>query len=221
LFPNSPEALIEMAISLCWEKWAKRSPREEFREISDLARRVMLLDPDDCRGYWIAAIAEGWLGNVTASLSLLRHAIEIAPSFEPAHAQLGTMLNLSDQPEQALQALNLALTLSPNDTHLFFRYSEIAMSWMQQRRYDLSVEWADRALILRPGYWYAQTIKIHSLVQNGDWESAHRLGDEFRRSHPHFNKDYLEWVPFADRSWVQRLAASVHIATDGALCQVP
>jgi tetratricopeptide (TPR) repeat protein len=221
MFPNAPEALIEMAISLCWEKWAKRSPREEFREISDLARTVMQLDPDDCRGYWIAAMAEGWLGNLPVSVSLLRRAIEIAPSFEPAQAQLGAMLNLSDQPEQALKSLDLALTLRPNDTHLFFRYNEIAISWMRLQRYDLCIEWVDRALILRPGYWFAQTIKIHALVQNGDWEGAHKLGDEFRRSHPNFTRDYLEWVPFFDRNWVQRLSASVNIATDGALCQVP
>jgi tetratricopeptide (TPR) repeat protein len=221
LSPNALEGRIEKAISLCWEKWAKRSPREEFREIADLARRIMLLDPDDCRGYWIAAIAESWLGNLPASLVLLKRAVEIAPSFEPAHAQLGTMLNLLDRPEEALEAVNLALTLSPNDTHLFFRYSEMAMAWLRLRHYDRAIDWSDRALILRPGYWYAQTIKIHALVQGGDWEAAHRMGEEFCRSHPNFNQDYLEWVPFFDRTWVQWLSASVHIATDGALCPTP
>jgi len=217
LFPNSPEALIEKAIALGWEKWARRSPREEFREIADLARRIMLLDPDDCRGYWLAGIAAGWLGNQIASLGLLRRAIEIAPSFEPAHAQLGTMLNLLDQPERALESLNFALGLSPNDTHLFFRYSEMANSWLQLQRYDLCIEWADRALILRPGYWYAQTMKIHALVQANDCEGARKMGEDFRRLHPSFHQDYLEWIPFFDRTWVRRLYASLEIATDGGL----
>jgi len=221
LAPNSPEALTEKAIALAWEKWAKRAPRQEFYELSDFARRIMLLDPDDCRGYWLAGIAEGWLGNHTASIALLRRAIDIAPSFEPAHAQLGTMLNLSDRPEEALQSLHLALKLSPNDTHLFFRYNEIAISWLQLQRYDLCIEWSDRALILRPGYWYAQAIKIHALVETQDWEGARKMGEGFHISHPNFSQDYLEWVPFSDRAWVRRLSASLRLATRGAFCQAP
>ena len=119
-----------------------------------------------------------------------------------------------------MQLLNFALGLSPNDTHLFFRHTEIAFSWLLLRRYDLCIDWVDRALLIRPGYWYAQTIKIHALVQLGDYDGASKIGEEFLELHPSFSQEYLEWVPFSDRSWVKQLSASVQIATGGALCKV-
>jgi tetratricopeptide (TPR) repeat protein len=214
--PRSSEAVIQKAVAFAWEKWAQRAPRADFWALANLARQVMLLDPDDSRGYWLAGVAETWLGNSNTAVAWLRRAIDIEPTFEAAHAQLGSTLNLADRPQDALDALSIALGLSPNDTHLFFRYSECALSLLLLGRFEESVAQAERALLLRPGYWFAQTIRLHAYTQLGRPDEARRAAVELRRLHPDFSEDYLTWVPFVDRAWPRRLWASVHAALLGS-----
>ena len=212
LAPRSSEAVIQRAVAFAWEKWAQRAPRSDFFALADLARQAMLLDPDDSRGYWLAGVAETWLGNSNAAVAWLRRAIEIEPTLEAAHAQLGSALNLADRPQEALDALATALSLSPNDTHLFFRYSESALSLLLLGRFEESAAQAERALLLRPGYWYAQTLRLHAYAQLGRLDEARSAAVELRRMHPDFSEDYLAWVPFVDRAWPRRLWASVRVA---------
>ena len=212
LAPRSSEAVIQKAVAFAWEKWAQRAPRSDFFALADLARQVMQLDPDDSRGYWLAGVAETWLENSNAGVAWLRRAIEIEPTFEPAHAQLGSALNLADRPQEALDALAIALSLSPNDTHLFFRYTECALSLLLLGRFEESAAQADRALLLRPGYWYAQTLRLHAYAQLGRLDDARRAAAELKRLHPDFSEDYLAWVPFVDRAWPRRLWTSVRMA---------
>lgn len=207
--PRSPEALIQSATALCWEKWARRAPRHQFAEIRDLSRRAILLDPDDCRGYWLAGVAETWLRNPAASIGLLTHAIELNRSFEPAHAQLGSTLNLFDRPKDALNCLTHALELSPNDTHVFFRYAEIGLSWSRLGDQARAIDWLDRALLQRPAYWYARILKINALVEADDLAGARAAGRELRTAHPKFGLSDLEWVPFFDPASTDRLRVSL------------
>ncbi len=207
--PESAEVLIQKTTTLCWEKWARRAPRNEFSVIRDLARRAILINPDDCRGYWLAGVAETWLRNPAAAIGQLTRAIEINPCFEPAHAQLGSTLNLCDRPEDALKSLDYALMLSPYDTHVFFRYTELGVSRSILGEYERAVEWMDRALLQRPAYWYAHVVKIHALISSGDEVGAKTAGREFAALHPRFSRATIDWIPFLDRRWVDRLCSSL------------
>jgi tetratricopeptide (TPR) repeat protein len=207
--PESAEVLIQKTTTLCWEKWARRAPRSEFSTIRDLARRAILINPDDCRGYWLAGVAETWLRNPAAAIGQLTRAIEINPCFEPAHAQLGSTLNLCDRPEDALKSLERALMLSPYDTHVFFRYTELGVSRSMLGEYEAAVDWTDRALLQRPAYWYAHVIKIHALISNGDEIAAKAAGRELTAMLPRFSRAAIEWIPFLDQRWVSRLCGSL------------
>lgn len=207
--PESAEVLIQKTTTLCWEKWARRAPRSEFSVIRDLARRAILINPDDCRGYWLAGVAETWLRNPAAAIGQLTRAIEINPCFEPAHAQLGSTLNLCDRPEDALKSLDYTLMLSPYDTHVFFRYTELGVSRSILGEYERAVEWTDRALLQRPAYWYAHVVKIHALISSDDEIGAKAASREFAALHPRFSRAAIDWIPFLDRRWVDRLCSSL------------
>jgi TolB-like protein len=210
--PASFEAHIQATHALAWEIWAGREPKERFNEICELARRAMLLDPDDCRGYWLAGVAETWLRNPATALGLLDQAIAINPSLEPAHAQLGGTLNLCGRPADAVGHLQTALRLSPNDQHAFYRFGELAMTFNMLGRWQEALEYADRAIILRPAYWYARMIKVHTLVQTGELKAASRAMQLLLEAQPQFSRAFVEWIPFVDRSRVDRICESIDSA---------
>jgi TolB-like protein/Flp pilus assembly protein TadD len=212
LNPASFEAHIQATHALAWEIWAGRQPKEKFNEICERARRAMLLDPDDCRGYWLAGVAETWLRNPATALGLLDQAIAINPSLEPAHAQLGGTLNLCGRPADAIGHLQTALRLSPNDLHAFYRFGELAMTFNMLGRWQEALEYADRAIILRPAYWYARMIKVHTLVQTGEFKAANGAMQSLLEVKPQFSRAFVEWIPFVDRSWVDRICESIDLA---------
>jgi tetratricopeptide (TPR) repeat protein len=211
--PASSEALIQKGIALGWELWARRAARNEMVELAAVARRIMLLDPDEARGYWMAGVAETWLGNYNAAIGWLRRAIEIDATLETAYAQLGSTLNLADRPAEGAEALEIAMSLSPNDMHLFFRHSELAISFMLRGCFDQAIEWADSALLLRPRYWFAEVIKIHALVEGKRLEAAQGLYRDLIQRQPDIGREYFNWGPFVGCSWTGRILASLEVAS--------
>ena len=214
--PASSEAQIQKGIALGWELWARRAARNEMVELAAVARRIMLLDPDEARGYWIAGVAETWLGNYNAAIGWLRRAIEIDITLETAYAQLGSTLNLADRPAEGAEALEIAMSLSPNDMHLFFRHSELAISFMLRGGFEQAIEWADSALLLRPRYWFAEVIKIHALVELNRLEAARDLRRDLVQRQPDIGPDYFNWGPFVGCTWTGRILTSLEIAANGS-----
>ena len=204
LDPTSSEAQILSTHAMMWLIWTGRHPASQVAEMRKQAQRAMLADPEDGRGYWLAGTAETWLLNTAAALELLRQSIELNPSLAIAHAQLGCTLNLNNRPAEAKGHLNLARRLSPFDVHLFFVFGELAMNANLSGDYRGATDFADLSISRRHNYWFAHMVKIDALYRLGDRGAATRALRELLELRPRFSKAYLEWIPFVDRSWVDR-----------------
>jgi hypothetical protein len=100
----------------------------------------------------------------------------------------------------------MAYRLSPNDIQAFFIIGELAMAhWMLGQHAEAIVE-ADQSLIRRPAYWYAAVVKINSLVATKNLAEARRTLEELLSVKSDFAPSYLEWIPFIDKRWNQKLA---------------
>jgi hypothetical protein len=102
--------------------------------------------------------------------------------------------------------------MSPYDTHVFFRYTELGVSRSMLGEYKRAVDWMDRALLQRPAYWYAHVVKIHALISSGDEAAGKAAGRELTTMHPRFSRAAIEWIPFLDRRRVEGLCASLNRA---------
>jgi tetratricopeptide (TPR) repeat protein len=202
LDPDSPEALIQSTFALGWAIWAGRQPKERILEMRKLAQNAIYADRDDGRGYMLAGISEMWLRHPIAARELLQQAIVLNPSLALARAHLGGSFNLSGEPDQAIPHLQAALRLNSNDLHNFYTLSELALSFSLLERWNEAIEHAQHALARRPAYWYAHVIKINALARRAELSAARDALDELLSVKPNFSKQYIEWLPFVDRAWI-------------------
>jgi len=206
LEPDAPEALIQATYCLGWTIWANRGSRDQIKEMRRMAHRAIAADHTDGRGHMLAGIAELWLRQTDRARALLRRAVELNPSLCQAHAQLGCQFNLCGEPQAALAPLRMAQRLSPNDIQMFFIIGELAMAhWMLGQHAEAIAE-ADQSLIRRPAYWYAAVVKINALVAAKNLPAARRTLDELLSVKSDFAPSYIEWIPFIDKRWNERLA---------------
>ncbi|KIZ44561.1 hypothetical protein OO17_09590 [Rhodopseudomonas palustris] len=213
LDPESPEALIQATAALGWAIWAGRQPQEQILRMRKLAQQATLADPDDGRGFMLAGIAEMWLRHPLQAKVLLQQAIALNPSLMLAHAQLGGSYNLIGEAEPAIAHLKAALRLSSNDPHMFYSLGELAMAYTLLSRWDDAIEHADHALARRPAYWYAHVIKINAVARSGNIAAARLAFDELVAAKPNFSKQYIDWLPFFDRGWIDHLVEGLRMAS--------
>ncbi|WP_038950455.1 tetratricopeptide repeat protein [Bradyrhizobium genomosp. III] len=215
LDPESSEALIQATFCLSWSIWAGRQSTAKILEMRKLAQRAILADCDDGRGHMLAGMAEMWLRKPFPAEELLRKAIDLNPSLALAHAELGSCRTLSGRPDLAIPELAMAMRLSPNDLHIFYPLGEMAMAHCMRGEWKQATEFAERALIRRPGYWYAQMIRITALREGGNHEEARQAFTELMLAKPDFSRRHIEWLPFIDRKWTEYFIGALTAAGKG------
>ncbi len=210
--PNSPEAIVQMANALLWDAWALRGGDAQIRAVRQMAQKAIIADYDDARGHMIAGIAECFLRQPIRAKAFLERAIDLNPSLFFAHGYLGSTLYLNDQPRAALDALNFAIRLSPNDQHLFHVLGEIAMSNLMMGDPLIAINYADKSVMRRPAYWFAHVVKVSALVKMDDMPSARLAYDELMSANRKFGEQYVDWIPFCDPKWNAGLKKHLNLA---------
>ena len=203
--PGSSEAIIQLAIARFYELWTGRGSAEEIKELRQMAQRAIIADLEDARGHMIAGIAEMWLRQPLRAEALLARAIELNPSQFLAYGQMGSLLYLRGEPKKALNVLETAMRLSPNDFNLFYVHGEMAMAHLMVGQYEQAVSCADLAIMTRQSYWYAHVVKINALKRFGDRAGAEQASHELNVTVPQFDPAHTDWLPFVDPAWNEYL----------------
>jgi TolB-like protein len=210
--PNSPEALIQSTWAVLWDLWARRGSEEEIRRVRQMAQKAIVADYDDARGHMLAGIAECWLRQPIRAEALLRRAIALNPSLVLAYGELGSVLYLKEQAADAIDVLNLAVRLSPNDQSMFYILSELAMSHLMLGNYSEAAEHAENAIMNRSAYWYGHVIKINALTRCGNLADARSAFADLRQSNAQFEAGYIDWLPFIDSKWNAYLKEGLNLS---------
>lgn len=212
--PNDPDVIIEQAYHMAWRIWTMRGDSAQKRALRRTAMRARDLDPFDARGYFLCGIAEFWLGQHDLAKTMLKEAIELNPSMASAYGQLGSCYLLSGEPLSAIPLLRTALRLSPLDMQVFHQFGELALANYVLGRYREALADADRALALRPAYFYAHAIKIASLIALEDREGERTARRAFAAVKPDFDLEAFDWLPFKDPQLAASLKNSLNPSMD-------
>jgi tetratricopeptide (TPR) repeat protein len=210
--PSSPEAIIQMTWAKLWDLWAQRGSDEDIRSVRQMAQKAIIADIDDARGHMLAGIAEIWMRQPVRAEALLRRAIGLNPSLVLAYGELGSALYLKDEPQQAVDMLNIAIRLSPNDHSMFYFLGELAMAHLMLGNSEMAIQCADNAIMNRSAYWYSHIVKINALVMTGDMAAAASALTDLQLSKALFDENYIDWLPFIDSTWNAYLKKGLNLA---------
>lgn len=212
--PGSAEVMIERGYAEAWKLWNQGAPAAP---IEDLRRRIVLArdaDPYDARAWLLLGILDMWLSRHDSAVSLMREAIRLNPSLSFAYGHLGSCHSLMGLPEEGIVLVRTALRLNPLEMQNFHQYGELALAALMLGDYSHAVIEADAALARRAGYLYAHALKIAARWLAGDPAGARDAARALLRLRPGYDPVVLEWLPFRDRGWNQRLRGAVRDALE-------
>lgn len=210
--PNSVDALIQLAWWHFWDVWTQRGDTGNLREVARLASRVLQLDPEEAHAHMLAGIAEMMRGNPVGAMGPLKEAVRLNPSFSLAHATIGSTYVLMGEPAKGIDPLMAGMRLSPRNVYIFHGAGELAIAHLMLGDGQKALEWCEKSLRLRPGYWYARAIAVCAHVLRGELEVARQALGELLARCPSFSEKHIEWLPFTDRKWNAYLIDGLRMA---------
>ncbi len=126
-----------------------------------LARQALEAVRDDPDTMWPAAITLFYFaGEAAMPEAVLDRALTLNPNAATGWTMRGWIHALRNRPEAAVDALDRALRLSPFDPLGYVNAMGLAIAHLAAGRFELVVEWADRALHDQPRMAPAKRLKI-------------------------------------------------------------
>jgi tetratricopeptide (TPR) repeat protein len=142
LDPELTEAHLGLARALI-AQWDYGSV-EDFAPLVSEARqsglRAAELDGENPYAQFVLAQTSHWAGDVQAAIVYASRAVELNANFALGHFYLGVVLSLDGRHEEALEALDMGLRLSPRDPRMSTWLANKARALYHLRRYAEAIE---------------------------------------------------------------------------------
>jgi adenylate cyclase len=181
LDPELAEAHLGLARALIaqWDYGSVEDFAPMVREAKESATRAAELDGENPYAQYVLAQISHWAGDVQAAIAYARHAVELNENFALGHFYLGVMLNLAGHHEEALEALDMGLRLSPRDLRLSTWLANKARTLYHLQRYAEAIEAATAARRIQP-HAYGSLVLVASCAQLARNEEAAPVLAELR-----------------------------------------
>jgi len=149
-----------------------RNLEETIPALAADAQRLLALDSMEPTVHVSAACVAMITRRYEDAETSAKRAIELNPSNAQAHYVIGPAMLFDGRPQEAIEAINLAIRLSPNDSFMFVWLSTLAASYYMLRDYETSLRIAERAIRLNPKYPLALRNRVSCLAQLGRLDEA-------------------------------------------------
>ncbi|MFA8443140.1 LuxR C-terminal-related transcriptional regulator [Yoonia sp.] len=137
-----------------------------------LARRATQLDDRNEYAHWALGISCWGLLKYDESLAALERAVALNPNCSLAYGSLGTLLGILGRSDDAITNQEIAIRSNPLDPSIFFRFSGLALAHYMAGRFEVAIEWAERAVHRMPSWYFAHFVLAASYVALGQHEEA-------------------------------------------------
>ena len=202
---NSAEALIQLAWWHFWNFWTRRGAKAWLDEAEAPGRFALALDDKDARAHNLLANVHLYRRQHEQARVAIARAIELNPSLALAHLWLCHINNFDGRPDAAIEPIQTALRLSPNDPSLWLMKGALALAHYLREAHEDALACADQALERRPGYWLGHVVRIGSLARLGRLDDASTALAELLGRKSGLAEQDVEWLPFRERKWHQYL----------------
>jgi TolB-like protein/class 3 adenylate cyclase len=135
---------------------------EEIAETARLARRTVEVGKDDALALCTAGISLVYVVGERDGAALIERALVLNPNLAWAWLFSGWVKLWLGEPEAAIERVNHALRLSPQDPHIFSMQSAIACAHFFASRYSEAYRWAEAAVREQPNMLLATCVAAAS-----------------------------------------------------------
>jgi len=172
-----------------------------------LARRATQLDDRNEYAHWALGISCWGLLKYDESLAALERAVSLNPNCSLAYGSLGTLLGILGRSDDAIANQEIAIRSNPLDPSIFFRFSGLALAHYMAGRFEVAIEWAERAIHRMPGWYFAHFVLAASHVALEHQEKAARAVKACQEVLPETCVKDLDRVPLKDTDKLCELRA--------------
>jgi TolB-like protein/class 3 adenylate cyclase len=153
----APAAALSLFCFSWWHSEA-RGERPQTDEAVRLARRMMANTTDDPDVLWMVGWCLAYLaGETAAGTDLIERGLALNPNCAQAWLASGYVNCFACRNDAAIEALERVTRLSPLDPLGHLVKFGFALAHLQSGRYKQAIEWADRALVQKPGFINARS----------------------------------------------------------------
>ena len=166
--------------------WGDRSPEDLAHDATDAARTAITIDSDDEAAHTYLAIVYWLIGQHDAAIKECEFVIRLNPNYAFAIGVLGIVHAYSgaDSYESAVQNLEKAIRLSPNDPWLQYYLAQRGTAEFYIGNYDAALEWHQKAAQRNPDFAAAHRWIAATSALKGDSERARAEMKEIVRLEP-------------------------------------
>jgi adenylate cyclase len=181
LDPELAEAHLGLARALIvqWDYGSAEDFAPLVREARQSALRAAELDGENPYAQYVLAQTSHWAGDAQAAIAYASRAVELNENFALGHFYLGVALNLDGRHQEALEALEMGLRLSPRDPRMSTWLANKARALYHLQRYAEAIEAAAAARRIQP-HAYGSLVLVASCAQLGRNEEAAEVLAELR-----------------------------------------
>jgi tetratricopeptide (TPR) repeat protein len=178
------------------------------------ARTALALDDTDPWTYIGVASVECYQSRYGEEIAAYRRAIDLNPNFAMAHGWMGGALAYDGKPDAALEAVDHAMRMSPQDPFNFSYLFYAAAAHYTAERYTEGVACARRVLRERPNHFPARRLLAACYVGLGRLDEARGVISELLRLQPSssIKRDAYGNVVYARSSDQERFVAALREA---------
>ncbi len=169
------------------------SPKDDLAAGLAAAKKATALDDKDAVGYFALGRVLMMMGDHDASIAQLENSIRLNPSFSQAHHGLGFALALAGRLEEAVEASEMAIRLSPRDplTWATTVVHSLENTLMHER--EEALKWAERTMRFpRIKSYYPHAMLAAALANLGRIDEARAAIEKA-----------IEWKPDLTLSFVE------------------
>lgn len=194
--------------------WEPLRPAD-VKEAERLARRAWELDANDPIAVGMAGMAMALaVRDLDTGAAYLERALALNPNV-PVHWHNKGWIDLwLGRGDEAIEAFERAMHLSPVDPDLFGMETGIAHAHFFRGRHRLAEQWAQRALVKKPDWKSAARIVTAVAALDGRPADARRACSRLMKLHPRFRVSRLSEVlgPYRHPRHPARLAEGLRLA---------
>lgn len=142
-------------------------------------------------GFGLAYLA----GENTAGATLIERSLTLNPNSAQAWMASAYVNQYANRPGATIGALEHAVRLSPLDPLGHMVKFAFAVAHLQSQRYEEAIEWADRALVQKAGFFHAMCIRAVACGHLGRREEGREWVDRIREIAPDLTvESYREFL---------------------------